>query len=277
MERKDPLTINIWDVGHGLSITLSMPNGDLHWIDLGSTDDFSPSRHMYGLGHREVKNLIITHPDQDHLSDLPAFFESFGLPTNLTKNQTIPDAVAIGSGEFEYQKVLRKMYNRRRIPCAWDQDPRNPKNNGGVEFFQESNDYDGDSITGNNASIVSFIYYEDFLLVCPGDLEPEGWEVFYSSNERDILDSLIDTELRVLIAPHHGRMSGYSEHMMDMIRPHAVIISDVWGDSETHPDYYTRPVGINFGEGNTKKYYSTKRGGRVKIEITPESRRFHQE
>ena len=54
--------------------------------------------------------------------------------------------------------------------------------------------------------------------------------------------------------------------MMDVIRPHACLISDIWGDSETHPSFRTDSIGIREVSGETKKYYTTKRGGRIRIQ-----------
>jgi competence protein ComEC len=61
------LIATIWDVGHGISIWLQMPNGDNHWIDLGATKDFSPSTHVHNnYKVNKIDYLIISHPDKDH-------------------------------------------------------------------------------------------------------------------------------------------------------------------------------------------------------------------
>jgi len=277
MQEVLPLEINVWDVGHGLAITLRMPNGDIHWIDLGKTEDFSPSEHMHdNYSVEKVKYLIITHPDKDHLSDLPMFIEKFGYPVALNRNSTIPEIERYGSGELDYQKVLKALETKLNIKVAWDQSPQNPENNGGIDIFTASNDYKEGEIDGNNASAVIFVKYSKFLFVCPGDLEPNGWEAFYASNEIEILNAIDNTDLRILVAPHHGRKSGYSEHMMEVLKPNAVVISDIWGDSDTHPSYYSKPVGITFTDREVRKYYSTKRGGRVRIEVTPTTRNISQ-
>ena len=40
---------------------------------------------------------------------------------------------------------------------------------------------------------------------------------------------------------------------MDAIQPHAIFISDVWGDSETHPAFRRDPLGVQFRSGDTVK------------------------
>ena len=47
------LVFTLWDVGHGISIWINTPNGTNHWIDLGRTPEFSPSKH--GRGRDRVR------------------------------------------------------------------------------------------------------------------------------------------------------------------------------------------------------------------------------
>ena len=56
---------------------------------------------------------------------------------------------------------------------------------------------------------------------------------------------------------------------MDAVRPHATFISDVWGASETHRAFRSDPLGVRFRSGKTVKYYTTKRGGRVQVIVSP--------
>ena len=56
--------------------------------------------------------------------------------------------------------------------------------------------------------------------------------------------------------------------MMDAVRPHATFISDVWGASETHRAFRSDPLGVR-RSGETRKYYTTKRAGRVQVIVSP--------
>lgn len=262
------LLIYIWDVGHGISIYLQMPSGHHHMIDLGKTNDFSPSQHLsrnYCI--KQIDNLIISHPDQDHLGDIPDFVENFGYPRVLTRNTSLPNNIKYGSGEFDYQNIYKKLDNHHIYNCDWRIDPQNPKYNGGVEYLTIANNYIENETMGNDTSLVVFISYFQFLLICPGDIEPLGWDKLYEKNHESINNVVNSSRRRILVAPHHGRKSGYSDNMINTIKPCAVIISDVWGDSETHSNYYNKPKGIYFDNGTTVKYYTTKRGGRIRIEV----------
>ena len=273
----------LWDVGHGISIWLQMPNGTHQWIDLGITSEFSPSEHVWETyGVTRIENLFISHPDQDHLSDLPNFiatFEEGYNPLYLTRNESLPEEDKYGTLQFQYQVDYKAINDGKPYIVKQAQSPINSDNNGGVEIKPISLDhgnYNGVEIEGNNTSVVVLLRYQDVLIVCPGDIEPSGWDTLWSFHCADIRSMIEGTDIRVLVAPHHGRKSGYSEAMILAIEPHLVIVSDVYGASETHPRYYDKPMGITFSNGGSVKYYSTKTGGRVQITISESGRIFGQ-
>ena len=266
------MKFTLWDVEHGISIWIETPNGHHHWIDLGKTVDFSPTQHVaqkYSVS--EIDYLIISHPDQDHIEDLPNFRNSFYGPRVLLRNKSLPNKEFSGSGDTEYKKIVADLHRRYTHPVAWIESPDNPDFNGGIEyktfFLRHGKFDDGSCLEGNNTSIVVFTLYQGILFVCPGDIEQKGWEELWNKNSEAIQNILNQAEVRFLVAPHHGRKSGYSKHMMDTIEPHAVFISDKWGGPETHQSYYSRPLGIQMENGEIKKCFSTKTGGRILCEV----------
>ena len=114
------------------------------------------------------------------------------------------------------------------------------------------------------------LLYKGVLFVCPGDIEPLGWGELWRCHETSYRPLIDAAQFRFLVAPHHGRRSGYCGEMMDAIQPHATFVSDVWGDSETHPAFRQHPLGIRSASGDTVRYYTTKRGGRVQVEVSPD-------
>ena len=270
----------LWDVGHGMSIWINTPNGSNHWIDLGKTPQFSPSRYValeYGV--RNIDYLIISHPDKDHLEDLPNFISSFGDPRVISRNGTLPAEEMFGQRAFQYQVDFEDMHARFNIPDPFSESPTNPANNGGVSYAVCSLDH-GTSIggatplsrsivEGNNTSLVVMLRYRDVLFVCPGDIEPLGWQALWRNYSNSYNELIGGANWRFLVAPHHGRRSGYCREIMESIVPHATLISDVWGASETHPAFRTDPIGVRFRNGEVVKFYSTKRGGRVRFCVSP--------
>ncbi len=265
---KEPrFTLKLWDVGHGLSIWIQTPAGHNHWIDLGKTEHFSPSqhvKHMYNVDSMDY--LIISHPDKDHLEDLPSFLESFGDPRVILRNRSLPEDEKYGDLNLDYQKEFKKLDMRFTQDVEWNRNPANPKYNGGLEYLTRQNAY-SDELKGNNTSVVTMVLYKELLIVCPGDIEPTGWESLWNRNGSDFERLINRAHTRVLVAPHHGRKSGYSRNMMEVVEPHLVIISDIWGASETQDEYRTKPIGIS-QHGQKIPYFSTKLHGRVEISET---------
>ena len=273
------LTFTLWDVGHGVSIWIKTPNGANHWVDLGRTPDFSPSEHVgrsYGVS--EIDYLVVSHPDADHLEDLPQFKATFGDPQVLRRNKSLPAADMFGQRAFQYQRDYADLHNRFTAAIPRERSPTNLEYNGGVRYAIHSLDHgtrvnDGTlrgsaAIEGNNTSLVVMLLYEGVLFVCPGDIEPLGWRELWQRQAASYRALIDHAQYRFLVAPHHGRKSGYCKDMMDAIQPHATFISDVWGDSETHRGFRDDPLGVEFQSGETVKYYTTKRAGRVRVVVS---------
>ena len=275
------LSLTLWDVGHGVSIWIRTPNGSNHWIDLGRTPEFSPSAHVrreYGVSG--IDYLIISHPDKDHLEDLPQFRVAFGDPKVLMRNKSLPGVEMFGKRTLEYQQLYADLHRRFIAPIPADRDPTNPDCNGGVRYAVHLLDHgtrvDGAGIEGNNTSVVVMLLYQGVLFVCPGDIEPLGWQELWRCHESSYRPLVDEANWRFLVAPHHGRKSGYSKAMMDAVRPHATFISDVWGASETHPAFRSDPLGVRSSSGETVKYFTTKRGGRVQVGVSSAGPRIEQ-
>ena len=273
------LVFTLWDVGHGVSIWINTPNGTNHWIDLGRTPEFSPSEHVGRAYHvSDIDYLVISHPDKDHLEDLPQFKETFGDPRTLQRNKSLPAADMLGLGAFQYQREYADLNNRFTTPITHAVSPTNPNCNGGVRYATYSLDHgtrvNGSTILGsaviegNDTSIVVMLLYEGVLFVCPGDIEPLGWCELWRRHAASYRALSDDARCRFLVAPHHGRKSGYCRDMMEAIQPHATFISDVWGDSETHPAFRNDPHGVWSPSGDTVRYYTTKRAGRVQVVVS---------
>ena len=268
------MNFTLWDVEHGISIWITTPKGHHHWFDLGKTSEFSPSLYVsqqYGV--KNIDYLVISHPDKDHVEDLPNFVKAFSppAPRALEINKSLPTKEFSGSGEADYQKIMRYLYYNYVFLVPESESPTNPNYNGGIRYKQYSLQYgqfpDGSKLEGNNTSIVTCILYQGTLFVCPGDIEPKGWTELWNQNSRDLQNFISEAHTRFLVTPHHGRESGYSKEMMTAIRPHVVFISDKWGDSTTHSFYYTEPLGLGMENNQIMKCLSTKKYGRILCKV----------
>ena len=220
------LAFTLWDVGHGVSIWIKTPSGANHWIDLGKTPDFSPSHHVgQTYGEKNIDYLIISHPDQDHLEDLPNFKAAFGDPRVLSRNKSLPERDMFGQRGFQYQVDYEDLHKRFIQTTPQNRSPTNPDYNGGIKYAIHSLDHgtriNGTSLLGtsiieeNNTSMVVMFLYGGILFVCPGDIEPLGWKELWKLHERSYSELVDNATYRFLVAPHHGRKSGYSREMME--------------------------------------------------------------
>ena len=266
------MRFTLWDVEHGVSIWVVTPNGQNHWLDLGKTPDFSPTKYV-AKTHKiqDIDYLLISHPDRDHIEDIPNFVSSFGSPRTLHRNKSLPGSEFSGSGDTEYKNIMDKLHKKHTRSVSYNKSPRNPNYNGGIKYesyyLQYGNFSDGSKLEGNNTSIVTCMLYQRVLFVYPGDIEPKGWNELWEQNHKDLSNFIDKAKVKFLIAPHHGRKSGYSKEMMDAIEPNIVFISDKWGDSETHPSYYSKPSGLTMTNDQSIKCLSTKTKGGIFCEI----------
>lgn len=263
------LGFTLWDVGHGLSTWIRTPNGKDHWIDCRSTDEFSPTAHVrkkYGLGRPDI--LVISHPDTDHISDLPSLVSGLGEPRTLLLNKTLPETEKFQSGQLECQKAFKALDLKYTEKVKPEESALNSAYNGGVEAIATYNNYvAGGSV--NDTSVVVMYLYAGWLFVCPGDIEDAGWKTLWAENSARFLALINKAKWRVLVAPHHGRPSGFSQGMMDSIKPHVVLISDEHGQSETDNRFRTLPLGLKLN-GEVSRFFSMKSGGRIQFWISPE-------
>lgn len=259
----------LWDVEHGLSIWIQTPKFQHHCIDVGKNNenDFSPYHHMEKFHNVDkIDFLIISHPDRDHIEGLPNFIDVFKYPRVLYRNNSLPESYKYGDCENEYQKILKEFDRRYRDPVDKSEDPRNPDFNGGITVECFCNNY-CDNMSKNDTSIVAFYEFKNYLFVMPGDIEPSGWSMLYKLYENKISSIVKKVEVIILVAPHHGRESGYSQEMIDIISPNIVLISDKYGEQKTDARYYEKPYGVRVVEegrySRTIKYISTKTNGRI--------------
>jgi len=272
------ITFTLWDVGHGLSIWIKTPLGQNHWIDSGrnADTDFSPPKHVYEHYNQDsLDYLIISHPDSDHIGNLPDLITYLGKPRVLLRNKTLPAELKYGDEESEYQKKYKELDSRYTTSIDWNESPHNPNYNGGISIVSGQLSYE-EGMSKNDTSVVVLYLYADHLFVCPGDIGPEGWAKLWTNYSKSFVPLIEKADYRILIAPHHGRNSGYSDEMMENINPHLSIICDKWGGGETHRGFRENPQGLDLS-GEFVTYKSTKTTGRMKFTIREDGARTFSE
>lgn len=284
----------IWKVEHGSAAFVRTPNDKTVMLDAGSSENFSPASYLatkysFNAKDRRLDKIIISHADRDHITDLPLVTKLLN-PRILQRNKGIPSDILYPDGTTDLQEPLltyKRMDENYNTEIA-ESDKELPVENWGgvlIKGFCCSPSQLSDCPQGrveNNASLLSYVWYNDFEVVFPGDLEPLGWGALV--NNTNIKDYVGKAKLRILVASHHGRKSGirYSENgqekvydnFLNLMKPHLVIISDKWGNETTDPEAY-KPYCLGYSvyfknEGKTEdtKVLTTKINLAVAVIVT---------
>ena len=263
-----------WNVQHGSASLIQTPNGKRIAVDLGAGEEFSPLRYIkYDLGIDQLDEVIITHPHMDHIEDMLNFDLLNPRVLNRPRHLSAAD-ISIGnpSAGSEADKVYQKYLEvdaKYIFPVPPTENPLEPTNNGEVSIktFHPT----GSPKTNlNNHSIVSLIEYEGVKILSPGDNESLSWEELLADTA--FKDAIRGTH--VLVAPHHGRESGYHGELFDHISPLITIISDGRAlDTNASSRYSAKSKGWNVKKGDgtyhERKCLTTRNDGTILTTIAP--------
>ena len=259
------MEVTILNVSHGFCAYLIADNKNVMLIDAGHNQEtgLRPSEWLSRKGCTGIEYLVITNYDQDHVSDLHNIVASPKLPIDtLIRNKSVtPDWLerrksSYGVIPLGMQALLKLMRNYT-----------DPVTNGaklqGVDYQTFRTTYP-EFNEENDLSLVIFIEHGELNLVFPGDLERPGWKKLLENPRfRNEL-----AKVKVFVASHHGRESGYCEDVFDICTPDLVIISDEYKHFETQETNYARHVrGVRWTDG-TRRVLTTRSDGSIRISHT---------
>jgi beta-lactamase superfamily II metal-dependent hydrolase len=222
--------IVFWDVEHGHAAYLRTPNGRHIVIDLGtgsfeSGEEFSPLDHLksqYKIN--QLDYVIITHPHVDHIDDI-FNFDSLNpkvlhRPKHLDKMPILDNASDTDKPKLEKYFEISERYSES-IPETSPNSTKNPANWGGLSIKSFTSSKCAQSNI-NNHSVVTVFSFEGLKVLIPGDNEPPSWnEINEIAGFQDLTK-----DVDVLLAPHHGRKSGFDNDTMKHFNPRITVISD---------------------------------------------------
>ena len=221
----------IFNVGGALSTYIEFA-GKKIIIDLGKNSDFSPTndfllpyfkKNFYknSNGKYVIDQLIISHPHDDHISDIINFDKYFyaTLLTTPNDNKGMKEDEKINwklisNPTDEYVKYLRETLLPGRQPPLKSSNPKNlfiyyikPKV---CENTLKKENY------ANNLSIAAYLRINGCKILLPGDLMKDGMEYLIDrdSGFRNKLKEGVD----FLVAPHHGLKSSFSTNLFKKMK-----------------------------------------------------------
>lgn len=258
-------SMKIWNVELGLAVHIKAPNGKYIVIDLGSTSSTSPLKSLSG---KEVGYMIITHPHLDHFSDIENISHIKKPPIlsrckDYSREELLRDARDCDKSKIIQYCDFSESYTLP-VPTYMDPTTEVPFYGLTIEAFSTSA---CDKSNKNNFSSIVVLKLGNAKAIVCGDNEKESFEILMKRT--DFKEAIKDAW--VLVAPHHGRESGYYEEFVDLVHPYITIISDKSGtDTSASQKYTNKSKGYKVhnkltGETEDRYCITTRKDGNIEV------------
>lgn len=281
------LKIIICDVGNAASAIVKVPTGYSMMIDCGCNQEKDNPvdvffRYLKWLQSKDYVTksgvyyklalLHITHPDDDHVRNAERVTKE--LTPYLVRRNNCSSFSDSDSINQDYKKHIDSIYNGKNPEIV----------NYGLEVNETfyipletvQNNAKLNKKVRNNSSILRYIKYDGYRILFAGDLEKDGWE--WLCNNNLIFRRLMMKGLDILIAPHHGHISGFPKSLFDLTGNVRCVIHSK--DSEANKDgtdvssqYGDYCDGIEYNALSDNQFYkgkvlTTRSNGNIFISIS---------
>ena len=275
------VSVRIWDVQHGSAAHIRTPNGKNIVADCGSGESGSPLLALKSqLGLARLDMAIITHPHLDHISDILNLSylnpRTFLRPKQLTRADILANNKDISPSAMQRIDEYLRFDSTYNEPLGPGDDPKDQAVNGGATittFIPTTCPH----TNLNNHSVVTVIEYGGSKILLPGDNEAPSWEELLGRSNFRASISNVD----ILIAPHHGRDSGFHRELFNYFNPLLTIISDGRYVDTSATDRYGQVtkgwmVHSRSGPDQKRKCVTTRNDGTIDVSIgrNPNGRSF---
>lgn len=218
------LQITFLDVGQGDGICMELPDGRVYLMDGGSSDVSKVGNYrlvpfLKAKGIRKIDAVFLSHGDTDHIN---------GIAELLEEKQIFIDCVCLPAGaEQEEFAEIKDLARARNISVRTIQAGDFWENNGTKFWCLNPADV---TESGNAASVVLYMEYQNFSMLLTGDLEGEG-----EKSVAALLRSNAITGISVLKVAHHGSKNSTQEEFLRQCSPAVAVISCGERNTYGHP------------------------------------------
>ena len=218
------LQITFLDVGQGDGICMELPDGRVYLMDGGSSDVSKVGNYrlvpfLKAKGIRKIDAVFLSHGDTDHIN---------GIAELLEEKQISIDCVCLPAGaEQEEFAEIKDLARARNISVRTIQAGDFWENNGTKFWCLNPADV---TESGNAASVVLYMEYQNFSMLLTGDLEGEG-----EKSVAALLRSNAITGISVLKVAHHGSKKSTKEEFLRQCSPAVAVISCGERNTYGHP------------------------------------------
>ena len=211
------LNAEILDVGQGQSVILSS-QGDFALTDCGSLNRWKDAggiaaEALQSAGCRQLRYLLLTHYDYDHVSGVQGLLERVGAETLLCPpdgGDTDAQAAILAAAEANGTEV-RFITEETTLPLG----------EATLTVYPPLGD---DS--SNERGLVYLVSAGDYDLLITGDIDAEM--------EQRLIERYDLPDIEALVVGHHGSKYSTSSELLDALRPETAFIS-VGSNSYGHP------------------------------------------
>lgn len=274
------LEFYLFDIDHGQSAGIRLPNGQWCLFDAGASEALSPTAEINGIVNAGLVKEInfkyykatISHFHGDHLCDYeqvfeagPSFFRTVAFDDEYladAEESSVPESYELIK---EFAERFKSVYTGSGTPEYGEASVRELS----LPVATSRGIGGADNSRVNNASIVSRIEcYGNVFLIC-GDMEKEAWEYALTKSPNAAAWTEHVSNVDVLVAPHHGHASAFSVDMMKLAKPRVVLVSVRSGDDQVDRRYSGELVsGIKIGETEYKAI-TTRANGTIHLTVAP--------
>ena len=247
------LQITFLDVGQGEGICMELPDGRVYLMDGGSSDVSKVGNYrlvpfLKAKGIRKIDAVFLSHGDADHIN---------GIAELLEEKQISIDCICLPAGAEQEEFVeIRDLARARNISVRTIQAGDFWESNGTKFLCLNPADV---TESGNAASVVLYMEYENFSMLLTGDLEGEG-----EKSVADLLRTNAIADVSVLKVAHHGSKNSTKEEFLRQCSPAVAVISCGEHNTYGHPHKETLERLNDMGTA----IYRTDCSGAVQITVS---------
>lgn len=217
---ESPFQVHFVDVGQG-DCSLIICDGEAMLIDAGDNDKGTRvQKYLKDQGISNLKYVIGTHPDSDHIGGLDVIIYKFSC-----ENILMPEA---SSDTKTYLDVLSAIKSKGYKVTTVGQGDTYSLGSATFEVLSPIKGYPYEE-DNNNSIVLRLDYYNNSFLFM-GDAEYQPQQVM-------IYDDDINVKADVIRVAHHGANTGYMKGFYDEVDPKYAIISCGKGNKYGHPHF----------------------------------------
>ena len=212
-ELKGELRLTFIDVGHGTSVMIELPTGEVWLYDAGHLGNAERSHQeiagvLWSVPTARIDRLFLSHADADHYNAVPGLIERFSIGEVIAPVQfwqhLAPEVGALRQAIDEQGLPATRMAQGEHFACGGVQ----------VEVLHPPGDWSDKQDNGNSLTLL--LHYAGRSCLLPGDLEKGGLRRLLEQPPR---------RCDVLMAPHHGSVTHDPAPIFQWCQPEWIVIS----------------------------------------------------